>query len=146
VQGWLIRIGIIAVIVVGGLVFRDRLSSNAGDLKVGDCFDDPQGVETVKDVQHHPCNESHTSEVVFIGTVPGDNATYPPKATFTSWAVTNCVPAFSAYTGIDIATQEVLDMTYFFPLEDGWKRGEHSVTCYIFRVDGKPVSSSFHKS
>ena len=35
-QGWVIRIAIIAVIVIGGLIFRDRLSGSANDLKVGD--------------------------------------------------------------------------------------------------------------
>ena len=111
-QGWIIRIAIVAVIVIGGLIFRDRLSGSAGDLKVGDCFDDPQGVTTVKDVQHHPCNETHTSEVVFVGDVPGESSTYPGDAGFVSWAVSNCTPAFAAYTGVDIAAQEVLDMSY----------------------------------
>ena len=145
-QGWIIRIAIVAVIVIGGLIFRDRLSGSAGDLKVGDCFDDPQGVTTVKDVQHHPCNETHTSEVVFVGDVPGESSTYPGDAGFVSWAVSNCTPAFAAYTGVDIAAQEVLDMSYFFPLESGWSRGDRTVTCYAFRIDNKPVTSSFRKA
>jgi hypothetical protein len=62
-RNWIIRIAIIAVIAGGAYILRDRLTANAGDLKVGDCFDDPTG-EQVKDVQHHPCTESHTAEVV----------------------------------------------------------------------------------
>ena len=55
-RGLLIRVGIIAVIVAVGFVFRDFLSGNAGDLKVGDCFDQPSTTNTVvKDVPHHPC-------------------------------------------------------------------------------------------
>ncbi|HEY7970691.1 MAG TPA: hypothetical protein VID95_11905, partial [Candidatus Limnocylindrales bacterium] len=74
---WILRIGIIVLIVAGGFLLRDRLSSNAGDLKVGDCFDDPAGQTEIKDVQHHPCSEGHTAEVVFLGKMTGDNASYP---------------------------------------------------------------------
>jgi hypothetical protein len=146
VQGWIIRIAIVAVVVVGGLVFRDRLSGNAGDLKVGDCFDEPQGTQTVKDVQHHPCSEAHTGEVVFVGAVPGDNATYPGDAAFTTFAIQNCAPAFATYTGTAINAQTALDMSYFFPLADGWAKGSHDLTCYIIRTDGTAVSQSFKKA
>ena len=50
--------GIVAVIIVGGFILRDRLSSNAGDLKVGDCFDEPASGAEISDVQHHPCTEA----------------------------------------------------------------------------------------
>ena len=66
---WGVRIAIIAIIIVGGFVLRDRLSSSAGDLKVGDCFDEPATGGEISDVQHHPCTEAHTAEVVFIGLV-----------------------------------------------------------------------------
>ena len=145
-QGWVIRIAIIAVIVIGGLVFRDRLSGSAGDLKVGDCFDDPPAGKTVSDVQHHPCTESHTGEVVFVGDVPADNASYPGETGFDAFAFTKCVPAFQSYTGTDLNAQEVLTMSYFFPKEDGWSKGNHTLTCYIIRADGKPVTTSFKKA
>ena len=145
-QGWVIRIAIIAVIVIGGLIFRDRLSGGANELKVGDCFDEPAAAKTVKDVQHHPCTESHTSEAVFVGDVPGQNATYPGEAAFDDFALANCKPAFQTYTGTAIDAQEVLTMGYFFPVAEGWSKGDHQLTCYIIRVDGTPVTSSFKKA
>ena len=46
-------------VAIGGFVLRDRLSSNAGDLAVGDCFDEPTAsAETIEDVQHQPCTEA----------------------------------------------------------------------------------------
>ena len=145
-QGWIIRIAIVAVIAIGGLVFRDRLSGAAGDLKVGDCFDEPQtSSQTVDDVQHHPCTEAHTGEVVFVGDVSGSDAAFPGEAAFDAFALDKCKPAFLAYTGTDINAQDVLTMGYFFPLEDGWSRGDHAVTCYLARVDGKPMSISARK-
>jgi len=91
---WGVRIAIIAIIIVGGFVLRDRLSSSAGDLKVGDCFDEPATGGEISDVQHHPCTEAHTAEVVFIGDMTGDNSTYPSDDQFDQFAATNCLPAF----------------------------------------------------
>lgn len=145
-QGWVIRIGIIAVIVIGGFLFRDRLSGGANDLKVGDCFDEPAAGKTIEDVQHHPCNESHTGEVVFVGSVPGQNASYPGETAFDAYAVQNCGPAFRTYTGVDIAAQTALNMGYFFPIQEGWSKGDHVLICYIVRTDGNPVTSSFRKA
>jgi hypothetical protein len=69
-SGWGIRLVVVGAIVVGGFLFRDRISGNAGDLQVGDCFDDP-GTSEISDVQHHPCTEAHTGEVIFIGNMSG---------------------------------------------------------------------------
>jgi hypothetical protein len=144
--GWGVRILIIAVIAVGAFVLKDRISGNAGDLKVGDCFDEPVGTTTVETVQHHPCSESHTSEVVFVGNVPGDKATYPAQSVFDQYGVGNCIPAFNAYTGKDFDTETVLTMSYFYPLADGWAKGDQEMTCYAIRVDGGAVTSSVKKA
>jgi len=42
-RGLAIRIGIVAVILVGALILRPFISGGAGDLNVGDCFDPPAG-------------------------------------------------------------------------------------------------------
>ena len=54
------RLGLLGVIGVGALVARPFLSGNVGDLKVGDCFDEPTIGQTVDDVQHHLPNR-HTN-------------------------------------------------------------------------------------
>ena len=57
-RGILIRVGIIAVIGLGALILRPFISGNAGDLNIGDCFELPSAsAETIKDVQHHPCDQ-----------------------------------------------------------------------------------------
>jgi len=91
---WGVRIAIIAIIIVGGFVLRDRLSSSAGDLKVGDCFDEPASGGEISDVQHHPCTESHSAEVVFLGEMTGDNSTYPTDDQFDQYAATRIVEHF----------------------------------------------------
>jgi hypothetical protein len=139
--GWGVRIAIIAVIVVAGFLFRDRLSSNAGELKVGDCFDDPGAIAEVSDVQHHPCEEGHTSEVIFVGEMSGDNATYPADDAILEFVSVNCIPAFASYTGrqYDGVT---LDVGYFHPTSDGWGNGDRGVICYAYSIDGVPTTGS----
>jgi hypothetical protein len=145
-SGWVFRIGIIAVIAIGALVFRDRLSGNAGDLKVGDCFDEPVGQQEVGDVQHHPCNESHTAEVVYVGNMTGDDATYPTDAGFDAFIETSCLPVWEAYTGKTYATDEILALGYFVPTAKGWGDGDRGITCYVSRGDGAAMTTSLRKT
>jgi hypothetical protein len=145
-RGWIVRIAIIAAIAGGAFIFRDRISGNAGDLKVGDCFDEPQGLAAnaeIDDVQHHPCNESHTGEVIFVDDLTATGTTYPSDDQFTDFIISKCVPAFNTYTGKDFQTDTILDVGSFLPTAEGWKRGDHEVTCYAIRLDKKAVTTSF---
>ncbi len=137
-----IRLAIIAVIAVGGFLLRDRLSGNAGDLQVGDCFDAPttQGVE-VDDVAHHPCTEPHTAEVVLVADYQGGSA-YPTDPEWFQFIDTNCVPAFNAYTGLDYMSDVVFEMGFFTPTAEGWDSGDKEVSCYAIRIDRAPMSAS----
>lgn len=142
-RGLALRFGVIAVIVVAGFVLRSYFTGNAGDLQVGDCFDVPTGTETVKDVQHHPCSDSHTGEVFFVGNF--DNATFPTDADFQQYVQDNCLPAYTSYTGNDVLTTEGADFGYFEPTQDGWSSGDREVTCYATRADGGPMTGSLKK-
>jgi Septum formation len=141
VSSWVIRIGIVAAIVIGGFVLRDRLSSNAGELKVGDCFDDPGSVAEVSDVQHHPCSEAHTGEVIFVGDMTGDNSSYPSDDTILTFVSASCLPAFTSYTGKAYDGQ-VLDVGYLHPTKDGWGGGDRGVICYAYNIDGSTQTGS----
>jgi hypothetical protein len=137
-----IRVLIIGAVAVGGLLFRDRLTGGAGDLSVGDCFDEPATIGEVHDVQHHPCTESHDAEVVFVGDMP-ERATYPTDAEFVDFIRASCVPAFNAYTSLDFEVAAAVDMGYFTPTAQGWTGGDHEMICYAIRSDGARVSQSF---
>lgn len=137
-----IWIAIIAVVGIGGFIFRDRLSSGAGDLAVGDCFDDPTGVTEVEEVQHHPCNEAHTSEVVFVGNMSGADDAYPNLTQFDDYVGGTCLPAWETYTGRDYESDTELDLGYYYPLEEGWGDGDREVICYVVRVDGATMTQS----
>jgi Septum formation len=139
---WIVRIGILAVILAGGYLFRDRLSSDAGDLKPGDCFDDPPGVTRITDVQHHPCTEAHTAEVVFLGSLPDGDKTFPTTTAVHEWVRANCIPAWSTYTGKDFESELVLALGFYQPSPESWGSGDRKVVCYASREDLAPMTTS----
>ena len=68
-RGALIIVGLL-VVFLAVVLFVVRNNVAAGDLKVGDCFDIPNGT-TVRTVQSRPCAESHHAEVIFVGEYDG---------------------------------------------------------------------------
>jgi hypothetical protein len=141
VSGIAVRILIVAAIAVGGIVLRDRLSSGAGDLKVGDCFDTTQATE-VKDVQHHPCTEKHNAEVVLVTSYPSvKGAPYPNDPDVQTYGDNVCGPAVASYAGPN-ARLDRLNYGIFYPKADDWKDGDRGVICYALNSDMSPMTSS----
>jgi hypothetical protein len=141
----LLRIGIVAVFIVGGLIFRDRLGGSPAELKVGDCFDVPTKVgETVNDVQHHPCTETHTAEVILLTTHPAaKGAAEPTNAELTSYLIDTCGGALSGYVG---GSTDQFDLGAFYPTSEDWKNGDRGVTCYMTMLDESPMTVSYKSS
>jgi Septum formation len=141
VTGLAARILIIGVIVVGGIVFRDRLSGSAGDLKAGDCFDIKAATE-IKSVQHHPCTEAHTAEVVLAADYPAaKGAAYPSDAGFDAWGDGTCVAAILKYVG-PTANLDAFNYGTMVPKASDWNTGERGMICYLTRVDQAPMTKS----
>ena len=143
----LIRVGIIAAIAGGAFLLRDFLPSNAANLAVGDCFDLPSTeTETVEDVQHHPCTETHGGEVVFVGDFEPAPDSYPTDDEMFTFISGRCITAFFDYTGLTDATAQHLDMSAFTPTVEGWDDGERKVICYAVTVDGSTMTTSVKKA
>lgn len=137
----LLRIGIIAIFLVGGFVLRDRLGGSPAELKFGDCFDVPTTTaQTVNDVQHHPCSESHTAEVILLTVHPAaKDAIRPTESEMTTFLMSTCTAAINSYVGPD---NEKFDLGAFSPTDDGWKDGDRGITCYAAMVDGSAMTES----
>jgi hypothetical protein len=141
-----LRVGLLAAVGVGALIARPFLTGGAADLQLGDCFDAPTTTETVEDVQHHPCTDAHTGEVVFVGNLPSAEGTpYPDDATLDQMIGTLCIPAFDDYTGLDFETDPTWTLGYLVPLEEDWNNGDRSVSCYATRLDDAPTTGSIKK-
>jgi len=146
-RGWILRIGIIAVIALGAYIFKDRLSGSAGDLAVGDCFDVPAANVDIKSVQHHPCTESHTGEVFALVTHPAAKGAPPlTEAQLVDYLGSACTPVFTTYVGAEAASGGELDFGAFYPVDKDWNDGDRGVTCYVYRIDEKPMTSSLKKA
>ena len=142
-----IRLAVIAIIIIGGLVVQTYISKNAGDLKVGDCFDSPTTAnETVDDVKPSPCTDPHGAEVVFVGNYAPSTSTYPTNDEFTTFFQATCTPAFNTYTGIDFETDTTYDMSAFTPTEEGWGKSDRKVICYVIRLDDAKMTTSIKKT
>jgi hypothetical protein len=139
---------VIAVIAIGGFLFRDYLKSNAAELRAGDCFDEPaNATDTIEDVQHHPCTEAHQYEVILVSEHPAaKGAAYPSDDEMDAWVGDQCVSVFRTYTGLDPATDPVVGLGYYRATSDGWKDGSRKVICYVGRNDGTKVSQSLKVS
>jgi len=140
---------VIIVVVVAAVAINALGPKAVGDLKVGDCFDVPTLAsedDTVDTVQHHPCTESHTGEVIFVGDYSPATDVYPAVSDFDTFVGTACKPAFQAYIGTDLDSSPDLSIGYFYPLSDGWTNGDRSVTCYAVRDDNGPMTTSVKNS
>ncbi len=142
-RGWIIRIAIIAAVVIGGFVLRDRLSSNAGDLAVGDCFDEPTAsAETIEDVQHQPCTEAHDNEVMVVTDHPAEKgAAYPSDADIETFVDEKCVAVYQSYSGRDPSTESEIGLAWYVPTDEGWKDGTRKIICYLYRNDGSKMTA-----
>ena len=141
-----IRIGLIAAIIIIGLVVQTYVSKSAGDLKVGDCFDPPAGEGTVDDVKPSPCTDPHGAEVVFAGNYTPDTTLYPSDTEFGTFFEATCTSAFNTYSGLDFITDPTYDMSAFTPTREGWDDGDRKVICYAVRLDDAPSSTSIKKT
>ena len=139
---FLLSIGVIVLIAGGAFLFRDRITGGADDLKVGDCFDLPTtATETVKDVQHHPCDDSHTAEVFFVTTHPAaKGAPYPSEAALHAYLSDTCTTALEVYVGA--AKADLYELGAFYPTDEDWNKDERGVTCYLTLLDESPMTTS----
>ncbi|MBA2381780.1 MAG: septum formation family protein [Chloroflexi bacterium] len=135
------------VIIIGVIVaflaivlFAVRNNVEADDLKVGDCFNIPNG-STIKTVEKHPCTESHNAEVIHVGQYT-DGSTYPISLSLDRYIETSCVPAFESYVGRAIDSEPALTVGYFHPTRDAWESGSRTITCYVAKPDESPMTQS----
>jgi ribosomal protein L40E len=144
VLGGLLRrfawVPIVALFAIGGVIFAAQRGDNGeitrggtlaiSDLQIGDCFDHQDAdAEEADEVNARRCDESHQFEMMSIGSM--SDGGYPSEAAFEEFVGANCLPAFDAYVGLAYE-QSRLEVYWYFPVEDGWNRGDHVVQCAIY--------------
>jgi hypothetical protein len=125
-----LAVAVVLAGTIGGAIVRERASGRVDDLAVGDCFVEPAGASSVKDVQHLPCVGAHDAEVFAL--VRMDGTTYPTTDGFDAFFNDACLGSvFEGYTGQSFDNARELDAGYFFPTSEGWQRGDRTLTCFL---------------
>lgn len=142
-------IGLIAVLVIGGLIFNARRGDTGeitgggtlqvNDLRVGDCFN-TNASENIDDVDAVPCGEPHSYELFHVFTM-SDSGSYPTETQFDSETDGACRPAFAEYVG-SAYDDSALYVSTLTPSEDGWNGGDHTVQCILHEEDESKVTGS----
>ena len=115
------------------------------DLKVGDCYDGGSQAE-VSTVTSKACTEPHDAEVFATFTHPDAQGAYPGEVTLEFYADRECVNAFDAYVGLAYDDSE-FGISYLTPTDEGWRRGDHIVTCVLTAgTDGEKLTGSMKDS
>ena len=140
------RLGVIGAVMLGAFLLQG-CGGNAGNLQVGDCFDEPLEVsDTVLDVENRLCTEPHDAEVVFVGDYTPGSEIYPEDEQFLTFFETACTPAFNTYTGLDYVTDPTYEISAYTPTAEGWTDDDdRKVICYAVRLDGEKMTASIRK-
>ena len=56
--------------------------------------------------------------------------------------MSSCGPAWQAYVGKAKIDSGTIDSGAFYPLEKDWNDGERTITCYTYRIDNQPMTTS----
>ena len=141
VRTYIIGAVVLAVIAFGAWSISQN--QNAGDLAVGQCFDEPGRDVDITTVVKHACTEAHDAEVFSVVEYDGGD-TYPISISLDSFIDRTCVPAFETYVGEPYDVDTPYDLAYFYPDEDAWTKGskDRTFTCYIVRTDGAKLTQS----
>ncbi|HJP89512.1 MAG TPA: septum formation family protein [Candidatus Limnocylindrales bacterium] len=132
----------VLIVIVGFVLWSVRNKTDADNLKVGTCFDEPAAGKDFSTVEKHECTEPHDAEVVFVTEYTDQSDTLPIKLTMDSFVGDACVPAIELYTGRVAEDIQELGMGYITPNADGWKDGDRTITCYVYNLDASKLTTS----
>lgn len=108
-------------VVDGGAVAADELA-------VGDCINEPDGVEFTS-ISAVACSEAHDYEAFHEFEASGGDA-YPGDAAMDVEAE-KCLEAFGSYVGVAYEVSS-LDYLIFAPVAQAWEMGDRTVSCVLF--------------
>jgi hypothetical protein len=114
-------------------------------LEVGDCLDQPSVIGDIPDLQAKPCDEPHGAEVFFVADLPAATA-YPGPGEIEMFITDACIPAYEDYTGLDLMTQDEMDIGWLPPTEEEWDAGVRRIVCYATPYEeGRQTTGSIRR-
>lgn len=124
---------------------------NAFSLEVGDCFDDPDGVDlgtqtTVFELPAVPCSQPHDNEVFALIALEGDDDEYPGTEEVQTLGFERCYDEFEAYVGAPYEESALEFDPYLFPTAQTWAAGDREIVCAVYNPDLSPLTGSTRDS
>lgn len=113
-------------------------TQDAFALKVGDCFDEPDGTE-FEDVAAVPCAETHEAEIYHQFDL--EDGDFPGQDAIDNEAIEECGPAFEDFAQIAY-DDSLLDWYPLTPTQGSWDGlDDRTVQCVIYDTEG-PVEGT----
>lgn len=136
-------------ITLGVLGVFDEGDTRVDRIAVGQCFNtvdsslsdyggDGARSTTVDVVE---CSEKHDAEAYEIFTVdPAADGGYPGVDHISAIAESKCASYADDYAA-GVPWENSVDIYYYMPPSDGWRRGDHDVTCFFGATHGRVTGS-----
>lgn len=121
-------VAVIALVVAAGValyVFTQRDSTEASEVKSGDCLAEIPDSSRVLYVQTVPCDQPHKGEVFAV--LPMPDGDFPGEAEVIKYT-DKCAPALAEYSPAT-AEDSAIKLFVLYPTADSWQRGDRVVTC-----------------
>jgi Septum formation len=147
-RGWAIASFVLGLLVVLSVIFA-FIAANAGkatrsastgvithrghivafSLRVGDCFDNPPGAQTVNTVTAIPCHQAHNAQIYAKFRLAGSDHSYPGAAAVARLARNGCDARIGS---VDKAmTTSAMTVRILLPEKTSWAAGQRTVSCMV---------------
>jgi hypothetical protein len=107
-------------------------------LEVGDCIQLPDGATEVQSLEGVPCDQPHDAQL--FAQYDMSEATYPSEMELQTSATQGCDFNWLSVFGVERAAMPDKDMSFFYPLAEGWDQGDRKVQCLVVSMDGLPFT------
>jgi hypothetical protein len=111
----------------GVITHRGHIS--AFSLRVGDCFDNPAGAQSVNTVTAIPCHQPHNAQIYAKFRLTGSDFSYPGATKIARLARSGCNARIGS---VDKSmTTSAMTARILLPEEASWISGQRTVSCMI---------------
>ena len=110
-------------------VITHRGHINAFSLRVGDCFDNPAGAQTVNTVTAIPCDQPHNAQIYAKFKLTGSDFSYPGAATVARLARHGCNARIGSVN--KSVTTSAMTVRILLPDKTSWAAGQRTVSCMV---------------
>jgi hypothetical protein len=106
-----------------------------GELRAGDCFDDPEtDGDWITEVRGVRCEQPHDNEVFALAELADMPETYPTQRRLAGASDDLCAEHLEEYVGTPLSETD-LEVMGMYPDPEGWSNGDRQVICFLFYAD-----------